>query len=220
MASSISRNLISFIGIGNRPSTSPSFSCGNEVPTVGAVLVRAPPRRNLRRTGLPGSLSIVNALERSNSGGYSSDGKNGGVSNSNYVVPLEKSFPISNSPCKTRTLAEILSDLERNIPDNILKTDVHGTPLIPWYHANRMLNFYAPGWDGEIFDVMFSNDGSVTVVYIVTVKGSDGELKRTSTGTVYPSNGLIGDPVAAAEELALCKACARIGLGLYLYPKD
>ncbi|KAI9085415.1 hypothetical protein K1719_032671 [Acacia pycnantha] len=182
MASSISRNLISFICIGNRPSTSPSFSCGDDVPTVGAVLVRAPPQRNFRRTGLPCSLSIVSALERSNSGGDSSDGKNGGVSNSNYVVPLDKSFTPSNPSYIARPLAEILSDLNKKIPDNIVKADVHGNPLIPWYHASRMLNFYAPGWVGEVFDVIFSNDGSVTVVYIVTVKGSDGELIRTSTG--------------------------------------
>ncbi|KAK4270495.1 hypothetical protein QN277_023525 [Acacia crassicarpa] len=205
MASSISRNLISFIGIGNRPSTSPSFSCGNETPTLGAVLVRAPPRRNLRRTGLPGSLSIVSALERSNSGGDSSDGKNGGVSFSSSI---------------TRPIADILSDLNKRIPDNIVKTDVHGNPLIPWYHANRMLNLYAPGWDGQIYDVVFSNDGSVTVIYIITVIGSDGGMQRMSTGTVYPSDGLIGDPVAVAEELAFCKACVRFGLGLYLYHED
>ncbi|KAI9085374.1 hypothetical protein K1719_032630 [Acacia pycnantha] len=206
MASSISRNLIAFIGIGNRPPTSSSLSCGNEVPTMGTVLVRAPPWKNPRRTGLPGSLSIVSALERSNSGGDSGDGKNGGVLTSSSI---------------TRPLADILSDLNKKVPDNIVKADVHGNPLIPWYYANRMLNLYAPGWDGEIFDVIFSNDGSVTVVYFITVIGSDGEmLTRTSTGTVYPSDGPIGDPVATAEELAFCKACARLGLGLYLYHED
>ncbi|XP_028799223.1 DNA repair RAD52-like protein 2, chloroplastic isoform X2 [Neltuma alba] len=185
MASSIRSNPFPFIGIGVRPSTSPSFLCGNqmqnEVPTVGAeiVLVRAPRRRNLRRVGLPGSLSLVSALERSNSGSNSSDGKKGGVSNSNYVVPLDKSSPFSNSSCITRPLAEILRDLNKRIPDNIAKVHVHGdssaATLIPWYHANRMLSFYAPGWCGEIRDVIFSDNGSVTVVYRVTVRGSDGE---------------------------------------------
>ncbi|KAI9085401.1 hypothetical protein K1719_032657 [Acacia pycnantha] len=190
MASSISRNLISFIGLGNRPSTSPSFLCRNEVPPVGAVLVRGPRRRNLQRTGLPGSLSIVSSLERSNSGDDCSDGKNGGRS-------------------------------KEKIPDNIVKADVHGNPLIPWYHANRMLNFYAPGWTGEVWDVIFSDDGSVTVAYLVTVYGSDGkEVSRMSTGTIYPSDGPIEDPVAAAKEIAFCKACARLGLGLHLYHED
>ncbi|KAI9083768.1 hypothetical protein K1719_034236 [Acacia pycnantha] len=221
MAFSVSRNLISFIGIGNRPSTSPSFSCSNEVPTVGSLLGRAPQRRNLRRTGLPGLLSIVSALERSNSGGDRSNGKNGGGSNSNVVVPLDKSFPLSDPSCITRPLAEILSDLNKKIPDNFVKADVHGTPLIPWYHAIRMLNFYAPGWFGEVRDVIFSNNGRVTVLYGITVYGSDGKnVSRIATGTVYPSDGHIGDPVATAEELALCKACAQLGLGLYLYHED
>ncbi|KAK4270491.1 hypothetical protein QN277_023521 [Acacia crassicarpa] len=202
MASSICRNLISFIGLGNRPSTASSFSCGNEVPPVGAVLVRAPRGRNL-----PGSLSVVSALEPSNSSGISSD--------SNYVVPTEKSFPLSDPSNITRPLAEILSDLNKKVPDNIVEADVHGTPLIRWYHANRMLNFYAPGWCGESY-VRSSKDGTVTVLYWITVRGSDGEVIRGSTGTVYPSDG-IKDPVAAATELAFCKACARLGLGLYLY---
>ncbi|KAI9076096.1 hypothetical protein K1719_041910 [Acacia pycnantha] len=178
MASSISRNLISFIGLGNRPSTSPSFLCGNEVPPVGAVLVRGPRRRNLRRTGLPGSLSIVSSLERSNSGGDCSDGKNGGLSNSNYVVPLDKSFPFSDPSSISRPLAEILSDLKKKsliISSKLMSMATPYPLVVLLYHANRMLNFYAPGWTGEVWDVTFSDDGSVTVAYLVTVYGSDGK---------------------------------------------
>lgn len=82
-----------------------------------------------------------------------------------------------------------------------------------------MLSFYAPGWCGEIRDVIFSDNGSVTVVYRVTVRGSDGEAHRESTGTVTPSDGDV-DPVAAAEQLAFVRACSRFGLGLYLYHED
>lgn len=32
------------------------------------------------------------------------------------------------------------------------------------------------GWCGEVRDVIFSENGSVTVVYRVTVRGSDGEV--------------------------------------------
>ncbi|PRQ39708.1 hypothetical protein RchiOBHm_Chr4g0428171 [Rosa chinensis] len=147
-------------------------------------------------------------------------GKNCGVPNSNYVVPLDKSFSY-NSSCITRPLAEILRDLNKRIPDNIISTPPSTrSTFIPWYHANRMLSFYAPGWCGEIRDVIFSDNGSVTVVYRVTVRGSDAEAHRESTGTVSPSDGNIVDPVAAAEEIAFCRACARFGLGLYLYHED
>lgn len=143
MASAIRPNTNPFISTVIRPCSSPSSSCGNqtknEVPTMGTgmVHVSGPRRRNLRGTGRPGSLFLVNALERSNSGSKSNDGKKGGVSNSNYVVPLDKSFPFSNSSCITRPLAEILRDLNKRIPDNIVKAHVHGDPsattFIPWY---------------------------------------------------------------------------------------
>ncbi|KAK6160915.1 hypothetical protein DH2020_004297 [Rehmannia glutinosa] len=148
------------------------------------------------------------------SGDGSSNSKKAAAPNSNYVVPLDK------SSCITRPLAEILRDLNKRIPDNIIKTHNDQSTFIPWYQANRMLSFYAPGWCGEIRDVIFSENGSVTVVYRVTVRGSDGEAHRESTGTVSPGNSNIVDPVAAAEEIAFCRACARFGLGLYLYHED
>ncbi|KAM1559210.1 hypothetical protein TB2_002477 [Malus domestica] len=105
-------------------------------------------------------------------------GKNG-VPNSNYVVPLDKSFSYTNSSYITRPLAKILRDLNKRIPDNIIQTPPENpsSTFIPWYHANRMLSFYALGWCGEICDVIFSDNGSVTVVYRVTVRGSDGKMK-------------------------------------------
>ncbi|XP_049380042.1 DNA repair RAD52-like protein 2, chloroplastic [Solanum stenotomum] len=166
----------------------------------------------------------VKALDRNSNNSSTGDGvgasKNAAsspsssVPNTNYVVPLDKA-----SSCITRPLAEILRDLNKRIPDNIIKADNnddHST-FITWYHANRMLSFYAPGWCGEVRDVIFSDNGSVTVVYRVTIRGSDGEAHRESTGTVSPGNGQYTDLVAAAEEMAFCRACARFGLGLYLY---
>lgn len=70
----------------------------------------------------------VKALDRSSNN--SSTGDSGGASknvasspsssvpNANYVVPLDKS-----SSCITRPLAEILRDLNKRIPDNIIKAD-------------------------------------------------------------------------------------------------
>lgn len=80
---------------------------------------------------------------------FASSGSDATVPNSNYVVPLDsKSF--SSSSCVTRPLAEILRDLNKRIPDNIITKPKPPAPgdhntFIPWYHANRMLSFYAPG---------------------------------------------------------------------------
>ncbi|CAN0913945.1 DNA repair RAD52-like protein 2, chloroplastic [Linum grandiflorum] len=173
--------------------------------------------RNIRGSG---KVRLVSALGSGGSGSSSNDGnKKKGVPNSNYVVPLDKSFSSAQSSCITRPLAEILRDLNKRIPDNIIKPSQPPTS-IPWYHANRMLSFYAPGWCGEIRDVIFSDNGGVTVVYRVTIRGSDGEAHRESSGTVSPVDGNIVDPVAAAEEIAFCRACARFGLGLYLYHEE
>ncbi|KAK8653438.1 hypothetical protein V6N13_127438 [Hibiscus sabdariffa] len=146
-----------------------------------------------------------------------------GVPNSNYVVPLDKTFSPSNSSCITRPLVEILRDLNKRVPENIINPPSGSSPsstFLPWYHANRMLSFYAPGWCGEVRDVIFADDGTITVVYRLTIRGSDGEAHRESTGTVSSSDVNITDPVAAAEEIAFCRACARFGLGLYLYHEE
>ena len=46
------------------------------------------------------------------------------------------------------------------------------------------------------------------------------QAHRESTGTVSSGNDDVVDPVAAAEEIAFCRACARFGLGLYLYHEE
>lgn len=138
-----------------------------------------------------------------------------------YVVPLHDSLP---SSCITRPLVEILRDLNKRVPHTVLRTNPpHCAPrkYVPWYHANRMLSFYAPGWCGEVRSVAYAGDGkSVTVVYRVTIRGSDGEIYRESSGTVSLDNDVLGDPVQKAEAIAFQTSCARFGLGLYLYHDD
>ncbi|GBG75988.1 hypothetical protein CBR_g21229 [Chara braunii] len=120
-----------------------------------------------------------------------------------------------------RPLADIICDLNRKVPENLLKIKIdHGFQLkyIPWFHANRMLNFYAPGWHGDVRNITFSPDNkTVTVVYRVTIRGADGEVWRESSGTASTSDDGFGDPVQKAEGMAFRRACARFGLGLHLY---
>ncbi|CAM0878329.1 unnamed protein product [Alopecurus aequalis] len=141
------------------------------------------------------------------------------ASTGNYVVPLDA------APSGiTRTLVEILRDLNKRVPDTIVlpasRRASASDPVVPWYHANRMLSFYAPGWCGEVRDVIYTDSAKVTVVYRVTIRGTDGEIYRDAAGTASLSDSRLDDPVAAAEEAAFCKACARFGFGLYLYHED
>ncbi|KAI5070388.1 hypothetical protein GOP47_0014731 [Adiantum capillus-veneris] len=137
--------------------------------------------------------------------------------NASYAAPLEASF---GSSFIIRPLAEILRDLNKKVPDQVLlgKPGSSQQKHIPWYQANRMLSFYAPGWCGEVRDITFSADGKfVTVIYRVTIRGSDGEAFREASGTVFTANSKEEDPTQQAEQMAFVRACARFGLGLYLH---
>ncbi|KAL3751999.1 hypothetical protein ACJRO7_012768 [Eucalyptus globulus] len=209
----------------DRPALSPALRPRPFAPAAPAVVLRRsppPPPPPPRLVRLARASAGGDAASSSSS---SSNMKKGSVPNSNYVVPLDRSFSSSYSSFVTRPLVEILRDLNKRIPDDVVRPrpphDHASSPnSIPWYHANRMMSFYAPGWCGEIRDVIYSDSGSVTVVYRVTIRGSDGEAYRESSGTVSCSHGELADPVAAAEEIAFCRACARFGLGLYLYHEE
>ncbi|EXC32357.1 hypothetical protein L484_004699 [Morus notabilis] len=190
------------MGIGGGTRASPSITRNS----ASFCVVRGAVSRNGNDASSPKSKKVVGGVPQS------------GDPQSNYVVPLGN----SSSTSIIRPLEEILRDLNKRIPDNIIvsKTTAQSSFSIPWYHANRMLSFYAPGWCGEIRDVIYSENGTVTVVYRLTIRGSDGEAYRESSGTISSSDGNTADPVAAAEEIAFCRACARFGLGLYLYHEE
>lgn len=55
-----------------------------------------------------------------------------------------------------RPLTEILADLAP-LPQRFLATRKQGkTELtyIPWHHVNRLLDYFAPGWSGEVTKIV------------------------------------------------------------------
>lgn len=81
--------------------------------------------------------AIAGSIGNSGTAGGANGGDGGvkkkGVPNSNYVVPLDKSLASAYTSCITRPLAEILRDLNKRIPDNIIKPPNSSSTLIPWY---------------------------------------------------------------------------------------
>ncbi|URE16198.1 Nucleoside transporter [Musa troglodytarum] len=154
------------------------FSSLSIFPTAAAAASASASGKNVRPLCVvrPGRRGFVAGAGSSN--GAKSGGGCAGVPNSNYVVPLDKA-----TSCLARPLNEILRDLNKRVPDKIIDT---ADNTIPWYHTNRMLSFYAPGWCGEVRNVRFSNDGTVTVVYRVTIRGSDGEVFISVTISSQP----------------------------------
>ncbi|ERM99745.1 DNA repair RAD52-like protein 1, mitochondrial [Amborella trichopoda] len=124
----------------------------------------------------------------------------------------------------SRPLSEILRELNRKIPDSFIKVRVEdgfSIKYVPWHIVNRIMNLHAPEWSGEVRGITYSADGkSVSVIYRVTLYGTDAEIYRESTGTAPLDDTGYGDPVQKAEAMAFRRACARLGLGLHLYHED
>lgn len=124
----------------------------------------------------------------------------------------------------SRPLADILKELNKKVPDSLVRLrteDGFNIKYIPWHIVNRIMNLHAPEWSGEVRNITYSADGkSVSVVYRVTLYGTDAEIYRESTGTASVDDPGYGDPVQKAEAMAFRRACARFGLGLHLYHED
>ncbi|KAH7663790.1 hypothetical protein IHE45_14G079500 [Dioscorea alata] len=124
----------------------------------------------------------------------------------------------------SRPLSEVLRELNKKVPDSVIKVrmeDNFATKYVPWHIVNRIMNLHAPEWSGEVRNIVYSPDGkSVSVVYRVTIYGTDAEVYRESSGTASVEDGGYGDPVQKAEAMAFRRACARLGLGLHLYHED
>lgn len=124
----------------------------------------------------------------------------------------------------SRPLSEILKELNKNVPNSLIKIRVEdgfSMKYIPWHIVNRIMNLHAPEWSGEVRNITYSADGkTVSVVYRVTIYGTDAEIFRESTGTALVDEQGYGDAVQKAEAMAFRRACARFGLGLHLYHED
>lgn len=125
----------------------------------------------------------------------------------------------------SKSLADVLRELGKRVPEALVKTRVEddgfAIKYIPWHIVNKILNVHAPEWSGEVRNIVYSSDGkSVSVVYRVTLHGTDAEIYREATGTASVDDTSYGDPVQKAEAMAFRRACARLGLGLHLYHED
>ncbi|WP_218081173.1 Rad52/Rad22 family DNA repair protein [Anthocerotibacter panamensis] len=148
--------------------------------------------------------------------------------NIHALSPWAEEFP--PGPVRVRAFAEIMADLSRPVPPRLIRTrqqDGATIPYIPWHTINHLLDHYAPGWEGKISEIRFSND-RIYVVYALTIHASDCSVTRMATGTELlkgtdrqgkPREIAFGDPSSNAESQAFRRAAARFGLGLHLYEK-
>jgi len=158
--------------------------------------------------------------------------------NQSNVVPInQEPKDKSQRPDAPRqwTIAQITETLSRTLPANLLDTRKQGgatITFIPWCKIPKVLDKYAPGWTWEIRQVNHSSD-RVFIVGRLSIPCADGDVWREATGTeclkeiktdkgtgeVIVKELAYGDPTSNAEAMALRRAAAKFGLGLYLYEK-
>ncbi|KAJ8759530.1 hypothetical protein K2173_007147 [Erythroxylum novogranatense] len=148
-------------------------------------------------------------------GGRDKDGEKNSHNDDDEVIP-------TSGLC--RPLSEILKELNKKVPDSLIRQRVEdgfSVRYVPWHLVNRIMNLHAPEWSGEVRNITYSpGNKSVSVVYRVTLYGTDAELHREATGTAALDDSGFGDPVQKAEAMAFRRACARFGLALHLYHED
>ena len=117
-----------------------------------------------------------------------------------------------------RPLIEIMSDLRKPISQRFMK---HKTiksqkiSFVSWYDLNRLMDFYAPGFE---WNINTSFDGTkVCVIGELTIKAAEGDFTRSATGNENSDLDAYGDPYSNAEAQAFRRSCARWGLGLHLW---
>lgn len=118
-----------------------------------------------------------------------------------------------------RSIAEIITDLSKPIPDRLLKSKTVGgqkIKFLPWHGAVRFLDLYAPGWNYEIRHVV-GIGGKLVLVSRISIPCAEGIVYREATGQEDEDVDKWGDSSSNAESMSLRRAASKFGLSLYLY---
>lgn len=135
-----------------------------------------------------------------------------------------------------RPIIDILADLSKPIPKKYLATRVQGgatLTYLPWVNCCKLLDRCAPGWQGEVTHMHTTSD-RLFLTYRLSLHAEEGIFTREATGTELLKEEYLdkktqtvkirelayGDPSSNSESMALRRAAAKFGLGLYLYQKE
>lgn len=131
----------------------------------------------------------------------------------------------SRQAAPLRSIQAIIGDLSKPIKARHLKQKTKGgraMDFIPWYHAVKYLDLYAPGWCYQVTNTVWNRENRLVLTVRLSIPAMEGIISRDATGTEEePEEGerMYGDPSSNAESMALRRAASKFGLGLYLYNK-
>lgn len=118
-----------------------------------------------------------------------------------------------------RSIRDIINDLSKPVAKRHLRSRKQGgkeIQYISWHDAVKYLDHYAPGWNYEIRNIQ-SIGGKLILTVRLSVPCAEGIVFREATGQEDEDKDNYGDSSSNAESMALRRASAKFGLGLYLY---
>lgn len=138
-------------------------------------------------------------------------------------------------PTEKLNESEIIKMLSRKLPNSLLETKTlkgQKITFLSWKYIPPILDKYARGWCWEITHLQSTSD-RIFLVGRLTIPTAEGVVWREATGTemlkevktdkvtgeMIEREIAYGDPSSNAESMAFRRACAKFGLGLYLYSK-
>jgi hypothetical protein len=125
------------------------------------------------------------------------------------------------APGELRSIRDIVKDLSKPVANRHLRTRKQGgkeLTYISWYDAVKYLDHYAPGWNYEVRR-LDSIAGKLILTIRLSIPSLEGIVFREATGQEEEETTSYGDSSSNAESMALRRAAAKFGLGLYLYDK-
>jgi hypothetical protein len=118
-----------------------------------------------------------------------------------------------------RSIREIIKDLSKPVAKRHLRKRKQGGKeilYIAWHDAIKYLDHYASGWNYEICSIE-SIGGKLILTVRLSIPCLEGIVYREATGQEDEEKDNYGDSSSNAESMALRRAAAKFGLGLYLY---
>lgn len=118
-----------------------------------------------------------------------------------------------------RSIRDIVKDLSKPVAKRHLRVRKQGgkeIQYLSWHDAVKYLDHYAPGWNYEIRNIQ-NIAGKLILTVRLSVPCAEGLVFREATGQEDEDKDNYGDSSSNAESMALRRASAKFGLGLYLY---
>ncbi len=118
-----------------------------------------------------------------------------------------------------RSIRDIVKDLSKPVAKRHLRFRKQaGKELgyISWFDRIKYLDHYASGWNYEIRSIN-NIAGKLIITVRISIPCIEGVVYREATGQEDESKDTFGDSSSNAEAMALSRASAKLGLGLYLY---